>query len=458
MKVEIMNRINIRMFFLILTALLISGCAGQVATHEEAVESIRNQDGQDKIPKSWSAAESTGLVDDGWLKTFNDEKLVNLVNEALQKNPGLKISEAQVERANALARQAGAALKPTVGLAGGYSDRNSEALSDLYGSGLQISWEADVWGRIRSGVAGAEEIAAATASDYEYARQSLAAATSRAWFLAVASKLQHQYALEAVGILKETARLVTVKEKVGQVSMKDVHLAKGNLASAQEAERKARTAMENAQRGLELLLGRYPSADIKTADRLVSVPPSMPSGIPSQILERRPDLISAEQQVAAAFYKQKAAELLHLPRFSFSIGAGITNLDNAISNLSAGIFAPLYTGGAIEAEVEAATADQKKAIANYAQKALQAFKEVETALAGEQYLQDREGYLEAVVTEDFKAYELTRKQFEVGKIDFLDVLIVQNKWLAARIVRLDVSMQRLINRVFLHQALGGSFQ
>lgn len=449
-----MKLFDIRLILLITAASLLGGCAGQVATHEEAAASIHNQE---QLPDAWAAANSTVLVDDAWLQTFNDIKLVALVNEALQNNPGLKISEAQVERANALARQAGSALKPTVGLAGGYSDRNSEALSELYGGGLQISWEADVWGRIRSGVTGAEESASASASDYDYARQSLAAATSRAWFLAVASKLQHQFALEAVEILKETTRVVSVKEKVGQVGMKDVHLAKGNLGSAQEAERRARTAMENAQRGLELLLGRYPSADINTASRLVAVPPAIPGGLPSELLERRPDLVAAEQRVAAAFYKQKSAELLHLPRFSFSAGAGVTNLGDAISNLSAGVFAPLYTGGAIEAEVEIATADQKKAIANYAQKALQAFKEVETALAGEQYLLDREGYLQAVEIENLKAYKLTQKQFDVGKIDFLDVLTVQNKWLAARIVRLDVTMQRLINRVSLHQALGGSF-
>lgn len=448
-----------------LSLLLFVSCA-PIATHEEAVQSVRDKEVvESKVPQTFAASESTGIVDDGWLKTFNDPQLVTLVDEALANNPGLKIAEAQVDGANAMSRQADAALKPTIGLAGGYSSREVDSLgvysgknTESYGGGMKISWEADVWGRIRSGAAAAGESAAATASDYEFARQSLAASTSRSWFLAVASKLQHQYAQEAVDISEETLRIVTVKEKVGQVAMKDVHLAKANLAAAQEAERKARTAMENAQRGLELLLGRYPSADIETADKLVSVPPPIPTGLPSELLERRPDLIAAEQMVAAAFYKQKEAELLHLPQFNFSVGLGISNLTDAISNLSAGLFAPLYTGGAIEAEVEAATADQKKAIAAYAQKALQAFKEVETALAAEQYLQDRESYLATVADENKHAYNLTMKQFEVGKIDLLNVLIVQKDWLAARIAQLDIAMQRLINRVDLHLALGGSFE
>ena len=194
-----MASLNIRLIVSVAALFLLAACTGQVATHDESVAAISNQ-GQ--VPETFAAANTSALVDTGWLTSFNDTALVNLVDEALQNNPGLKISEAQVDRAYALARQAGSALRPTVGLAGGYSDRNSEALSELYGGSVQISWEADVWGRIRSGVTGAEELAAATASDYQYARQYLAAATSNAWFLAVAGKLQHQFALEAGNILE----------------------------------------------------------------------------------------------------------------------------------------------------------------------------------------------------------------------------------------------------------------
>ena len=252
-------------------------------------------------------------------------------------------------------------------------------------------------------------------------------------------------------------RITEVKEKVGQGSMQDAHLARARLAESQEAARQAQTALENAKRSLELLLGRYPSAEIETAEGLVAVPPPVAAGIPSELLERRPDLRAAEQRVAAAFYKQKEAELLRLPRFSISLGAGLTNLTDAVAGLAAGIFAPLYTGGAIEAEIAGATAEQKKAIAGYAQSALQAFKEVETTLAAEEHLLRREGYLKEAVDENFKAFQLVQKQYEIGKIEFLDVLSVQNKWIQARIALIDVSTRRLVNRVQLHLALGGSF-
>jgi outer membrane protein TolC len=180
--------------------------------------------------------------------------------------------------------------------------------------------------------------------------------------------------------------------------------------------------------------------------------------MPSEILERRPDLIAAEREVARAFYKEEEAKLLHLPRFSFSAGIGVNSLNDAIGGLAAGLFAPLYTGGAIEAQVDEATAVQKAAIAAYAQKALNAFKEVETTLANEEHLARREGYLKIVVKENKTAYEQTKKQHNIGQGTLIDVLNVQGQWIGAQIAALDIAGKRLSNRVTLHLALGGSFE
>lgn len=440
-------------------AFILAGCSGKVATHEEAVESIKESaPAKELVAENWSAAESGGIVDNGWIQNFNDPQLLALVDEAEQNNFGLKIQGAQLQQAEALARQAGAALKPTVGLSGGYSDRNTESLDALYGGGLKISWEADVWGRIKSGTTAADESAAASQADYEFARQSLAAATANGWFMAVGSRVLNDFADKVVALMEETVRIVKVKEQVGQGSMTDVHLAQADLASAKEAARTALTAQENAKRSLELLLGRYPAGDLETVDSLAATPPPIATGIPSEILERRPDLVAAENRVAAAFYKQAEAELLHLPRFNFSLGVGLFNLTDAASNLAAGIFAPLYTGGRIEAEVEEATAKQKETIAAYGETALRAFKEVETALASEEHLLKREEFLKNVVEENYQAYLLTKKQHEIGKIDLLDVLSVQGKWIQGQIALTNVSTQRLLNRVGLHLALGGSFE
>lgn len=441
--------------------LFLQGCAGQVATHEEATATIKGEVVEERVPDSFAAMAEQGTVDDGWIKSFNDQTLLKLTDEALAANPGLKIAEAKVDQANGLTRQAEAGLKPTVGYGGGYKDTEFEGSGSGKGggaAGLAVSWEADVWGRIRTDIAGTEEEAAATVADFQFARQSLAASVANGWFMANTAKFLHQFAEDIAELQQKRVKVAEGMHKVGKGTERDVHLARGAAASAGEAAREALSASENALRSLELLLGRYPSADLETAEKLVAVPPPVPAGIPSGIMERRPDLIAAENQVAAAFYKQKEAELLHLPRFSFSIGLGLNTINDAIAGLSAGLFGPLYTGGAIEAEVDKATAVQKEAIAVYAQAALIAFKEVEGALAAEEHLLKRDEYLQIEVRENKKAYNQTVKQYEIGQISLLDVLTVENKWIASRIAEMDIAGQRLVNRVNLHLALGGSFE
>ncbi len=448
------------MFMMLITLMLITLAACALPSHEQAVDSVQALKAD--VPANWAAqAASATTVDDGWIAEFNDPQLVALVDEALANNPNLQAAQAQLDRANALAKQAGAALKPTIGLASGYSGitpQDAGLNSPLYGIGLGISWEADVWGRIRSGVAASEMSARAVAADYAFARQSLAAATASAWFLAIESRLQSQFAADIVALRQQYLQVVTAKQTVGKVSMQDVHLSRADLAAAQDADKKAEIAYENALRSLEVLLGRYPSADIGAADTLTAVPPGIPVGLPSEILERRPDMIAAETRVAAAFYQQREADLLRLPRFTLTGIAGSANLASAIAGLSAGMLAPLYTGGAIEAQIEAADAEQKQALAAYANCALQAFKEVETALATETSLADRESYLKREVEEKLAAWQISDAQYKVGKIDLLDSLTIQNQWIAARIALYDISTNRLLNRVNLHLALGGSFE
>ncbi len=451
---------SITLVFFGLTLLFLQGCAGQVATQEEATASIKGAVVQERVPDSFAAMAVQGTVDDGWIKSFNDPVLLQLTEEALAANPGLKIAQARVDQANGLTRQAEAALKPTVGLGGGYQDKQYEGTGTGSGggaAGIGVIWEADVWGRIRTGVAGSEEQTAATVADFQFARQSLAASVSNGWFIANTAKFQHQFAENVVKIQQKRVEIAVAMHKIGKGTERDLHLARGSAASAGEAARDALSASENALRSLELLLGRYPSGDIQTAVKLVAIPPPIPAGIPSEIIERRPDLIAAEHRVAAAFYKQQEAELLHLPTFNFSVGLGLNSINDAISGLTAGIFAPLYTGGAIEAEVDKATAIQKEVIAFYAQTALIAFKEVEGLLASEEHLLKREEYLRIEVDENFKAYAQTKKQYDIGQISLLDVLTVENKWIGSRIAEMDVASQRLVNRVNLHLALGGSF-
>ena len=441
-----------------LTFLTISGCAlEQPPVQDEMVVAALPTV---EVPAEWSAEDfDVGLVDNGWIETFDDSRLVELVDEAMANSPDLRISAARVDRAAALLDNADAALQPGVDLAGGVAGVDAgSGRKNTSIAGVGVSWEPDVWGRVRAGAAATEESLRATRADFEFARQSLAAGVANAWFLNTESTLQVALAEEITTVYKSTLDIAEKQQEVGKVTMKDVHLARANLATSEDALRQSKIAWNETVRALEVLLGRYPSAELAAAERLVAVPPQMPVGTPSDIIARRPDLISAERRVAAAFFQTEEASLARLPSFSLTGGAGTSSMASSISGLGAGVFVPLFDGGALEAQLDAATADQEAAIAYYGSVLLRAFQEVEIALANEKLLQQREELLAVVVDENAKALELTRKEYSVGKIGLENVLLTQANWVAARISQLNIQSQRLLQRVNLHLALGGSFE
>lgn len=445
---------NLCLFIMIL---FLAGCAGTVPTHDDVMkETIQKQNLNQ--PKVWTEVRDNGEVNINWLESFNDPDLEKHVQEALLNNRQIKTLQAQVESSNALVKQAASSLKPTVGAGGQYSSRNAAGYDEIYGGGLTASWEADIWGRLETSVKSAKESARATQSDYEFARQSLVASVAKAWYMSINSKLQVDFANNIVSLLTKELDIMNKKLTVGIVDKRSVYLSKTNLLNAKDAHVKSVAAYKNAQRSLELLLGRYPNATIKGTNELMKISTSIPTGIPSDILSRRPDLIAAQQRVASAFYKQREAKLLKLPKFTFSIGASINNLTKAIGDLGAGIFAPLYTGGAIESQIQNATAVQKKTIEQYAQKALIAFKDVETALYLEKSLMQQEDYLAQVVLDNLNAFTLTQTAFDVGKIEYLDVIQIRNRYISSEILLLNIRAQRIFNRINLHLALGGSFE
>jgi outer membrane protein TolC len=241
--------------------------------------------------------------------------------------------------------------------------------------------------------------------------------------------------------------------------MQDVHLARADLASAEEAVRQAEAADKQARRSLEVLLGRYPGAEIEARADLPPLPPPVPVGLPSGLLERRPDLIAAEDTVAAAFYLTDQAEAAKLPSFALTAGVGASSsVSDLIFDLGAGMVAPLFRGGALEAQVDSADAQQRAAIAAYGQAVLKAFEEVEAGLTNGKLYDEREEYLQAVLAENTAAWELAKTQYDVGKVDLLSVLQMQARVVGARIALVNIRNDQLINRVNLHLALGGSFE
>jgi outer membrane protein, multidrug efflux system len=224
-------------------------------------------------------------------------------------------------------------------------------------------------------------------------------------------------------------------------------------------------ARDEALRALELLLGRYPAAEIAVAQRLAQMPAPVPIGLPSDLLERRPDVIAAERRVAAAFSRVGEAKAAQLPRISLTAGLSAISSDvlvlqdrsNPAFGFGANLFAPLYQGGALRAQVEIRDAEQKQAMAEYARIAQRSFGEVENALGAEFALRDREALLARNIADNERALELVQVQYRVGSVDLRAVEQRQLALLSVRTTLLRVQTERLAQRVNLHLALGGSF-
>ena len=427
--------------------------------------------GDAQPPAQWRGGASTGgvstggAVSDGWLKTLNDPRLDALVDETLARNVDLRIAATRVEQAESSLKIAGSALYPAVNLLAREGGKLGGDGSGFTGIGINAAWELDLWGRVRYGQRAASGDLGSTQADFAYARQSLAALVARSWFVAAESALQGQVARDMLAAAERLADLTRVRLRVGNANEQDVALADANVQNYRESLRQLELAREQALRALEVLAGRYPAATLAAAVALPALPAAVPSGIPSELLERRPDVVAAERRVAAAFDRTEEARAARLPRINLTAGISsifsslfvLQDRDNPSASAGVGLFAPLFTGFALQGQVELREAEQKRAVAEYAATGLKAFNEVESALANEAALGDRYAALSRLVAENERALKYSEIQYRIGKADQSAVINAQLRLYGSRAQLVRMQAERLAQRVALHLALGGNF-
>jgi len=445
----------------------LGGCA--LKKPPERVELTKEALPNLQAPAAWTApagaAGTASAVASAWLATFRDPQLDSLVEEALRYNPDLRVAATRVEQAASYVKVAGATLLPQVNALARGGGALSGDSSGLEGLGVFANWELDLWGRVRAGREAARDQYTSAALDAEYARQSLAALVAKSWFLATEARMQKAIAEEMVGSSEKQLALAQDRLRIGRGDEYDVALSKANLATFRDSVRSLDLAHQQAVRALEALAGRYPAAALQVPAQLATVPGPVPVGMPSELLERRPDVIAAERRVAAAFYRVEEAKAARLPRISLTAAVSsisselfvLKDRDNPVWSAGASISAPLFTGGALQGQVEVRTAEQKQALAEYGRVGARAFGEVENALSSAFTLDDREAILTESVSANSRALELANVRYRVGVGDLRAVQQQALALHAARTALLRVQAERLVQRVNLHLALGGSF-
>jgi len=456
-------RLVLQKFLAVAAAAALAGCALKPAPTTDELR--RDALPHTNIPPAWKATGGAAApVADRWLATFDDPVLSELVAEALMYNADLQAAAARVEQASGYVAVASGSIYPSVGLAATQSGKSGGG-GGLNAVFLNASLELDVWGRLRYGEAAAESQSAAVQADYAYARQSLAAMVAKSWFVAIEAGLQRAIVIDSLHSSESLTSLAQDRLRIGNGNEQAVAEARANVGSYRDMLRQVELAREQALRALELLLGRYPAAEIAVAQQLAPMPPAVAVGVPSELLERRPDVIAAERRVAAAFNRIGEAKAALLPRISLTAGGSyissdvfvLQNKSNPAFSFGANLLAPIYQGGVLRAQVEIRTAEQKEAVAVYARTAQRSFAEVENALAGENALRDRDAILGANIIDNTRALELVQIQYRVGSVDLRAVGQSQLALYTARMSLLRVQTERRAQRVNLYLALGGGF-
>jgi NodT family efflux transporter outer membrane factor (OMF) lipoprotein len=362
-----------------------------------------------------------GQVTGGWLRSFEAPGLEELVWEALRYNVDFQIAAARLEQAAGYARLAGAAVWPAVGIGGRASagDGDTDALAGGYAA---FSWELDLWGRVRAGKAAAKADYASPGPT-SATRGSLAAVVVKSWFLATGPGSS----ATRPGDDPASAHFPPSndRKRVGLGDDLEIAQAEASLAAAHDAAQRLDTASQQAVRALELLVGRYPKAELEVPSTFTKMPGPVPLGLPAELLERRPDVIAAERRVAAAFHRVKEAKAARLPRLTLSGNVSsvsselfvLQNTDNPVWSLAGNLTMPIFDGGALQTKAVIRTLEQKEALARFAQVAVRAFGEAETALSEESSAETRAAFLTRAIGENEKALAIAETRYRIGSID-----------------------------------------
>ncbi len=461
------------LFLVLATTLLGPGCLRSVSTPHRQPDL--------PIPDVWSNREVIpNPVKQDWWTQFVDPELHVLIKETHWNNRQLEAAAKRLEAALVEARLAGADLLPTVGASlnsnrrrqnfigfpiPGAEDQIPRATFTNLGVSLDIGWEADLWGRVRSGELRAKALASAQTADLAAARQSLAAQTAKAWFAASEALLQRELTRETVESYRTSSQWIRNRFEAGLRPALDLRLTLSDQSSAESLILQRQEQFDRSIRQVELLTGRYPSGSLAGRSSLPDLPGRIPAGLPSQLLTRRPDLIAAQQRLLAADASILQSQRALYPSLSLTTSSGTSTKslldlldgDFTVWSLLGNLFQPLFQGGRLQRHVELAESRSEEALETYAAAVLQAFAEVESALAAEGSLKSRLKKLEESAQQARAASALAQERYRLGLGDILVILETDRRVLANETQILTIKRLLLDNRIDLYLALGGGF-
>ena len=455
-------------------ALVAAGCTvgpDYVRPAIEAPPAYKELDG-------WKTAQPGDELPRGaWWQVFRDPQLDELEQRAAAANQTLASAWASWAQARALVGQARAAYYPTVTLgAGAAYGRESANLSGQgtsfhnttreYIAPLDASWEIDVWGRVRRSVESSEASAAASGDDLATVQLSIEAELAADWFQLRGDDAEVELLERSVEAYQRSLEVTRNRYRAGVAGQADVLQAQTLVDSTRAQALDVRLARALLEHAIAVLIGEPPANLSLPAQPLAATPPSVPVGVPSALLERRPDVAAAERRVASANAGIGFARAAYFPTLVLSASAGFEASDvskwfawaSRFWSVGPSVSETVFDGGLRGAQTDQARAAYDQTVADYRQSALTAFQETEDALSQLGLLAREAGAQDAALRAATESVRIATNQYKAGTISELDVVVVQTGELNSARADVELASRRMVAAVGLIKALGGSWQ
>jgi len=429
-----------------------------------------------KEQQGWKVAQpQDGTLSERWWELYHDPVLNSLEEQVALSNLNVAAAEAQFRQARALVQAAKAGYYPslTVG-ASATRSQGSKNLSAGSSSGatvsnfqlpLDLTWELDLWGRIRRGVESSQANAQASAADLAAATLSAQAALAGDYIQLRVLDAQKQLLDATTAVYRRSLDMTNNRYAAGIAAKSDVLQAETQLRSTEAQALDLGVQRAQLEHAIALLIGKPPAAFSLPATAVTAAVPPIPTGLPSELLERRPDIASSERKVAAANAQIGVAQAAYYPTIQLSATGGFSASSLAtwfawpsrFWSVGPTVSATLFDGGLRNAQSDQARAAYDVTVAAYRDAVLTAFQGVEDNLAALRILEEEAKVQDQALQASREVVTITTNQYQAGTVAYLSVLIVQSIALANERTALDILGRRLTASVLLVKALGGGW-
>jgi NodT family efflux transporter outer membrane factor (OMF) lipoprotein len=449
--------------------LSVTSCIGYKSATPEKITILKNTSeikSNVEIPDKWIQEKEQDTLGFSyqWISELLNPELEGLIQEGFAHNANSIIFKEKLNQVELAMDIAGSNLYPSVNA---LANTSNNVVSGSHIGNLQVksSWELDLWGKNKSSQMSTISQYYSTAFQRKMLEQSIASMIAKAYFLNIAGQYQEQKISQYITATEHLKQIYSVKNKVGTASLLDISNMESEIISLNSYLEKVKNANAQSRRSLEMLCGRYPEGLLKINADFPTLVQEAPSQFPLRLLEKRADIMARQFQVESSFYEVQEARLARLPSVNISAAvgaaetnvAGISNLfSNPLIRIGGGLTTPIFNGGKLKKNVEVKTSEQKQVVEEYAKSVLDAFNEVESALANLSSIDRQNGFQKDAISALQRNIDLTEKQIQVGSNHSFALLQKQRDLIKKEMNSIDLHLQQRIERVNLYMALGAN--